>query len=454
MAHFSLGPELTAYADQSRLWDMDAIRAKAKDPSEKDNWEQDLGDVDAAGETDNEEPPAPSQHAGGGPRDQPNPDDILSYRRAITLTPRATRSTYISAAQRDTSIKIPPIQYEEEDGSPPPSPSPAHGRRDSSFPSPSPAQRRQPLSLEPLDHGELHYSDGPDGPVISLHIENTAEDDPEHDIYQIPIADIHEKPGSGLPSVARYLIDRSGGQNVVPADYGITTPARGSRTYRTADEIDEDNEGDNQVADDHYDIHQLSSTPLPGRPLAVALDRVDCGIKLLDSIRRHLAALAGVSEAFIQARWDKKKGNTGRGAGQGRWRTFLRYYHGRPDALLEQTGVEVMEGEEKWSNAVAGRCYEKFKQLFPDTYKDILDHLTGLVELERQGQTVHQRSNEWDKFRSKVLALMDEGHEKGFEMSVVACGSNVHQDKGLAFIEESEFAEGVREIVSLRSKLC
>ena len=113
-----------------------------------------------------------------------------------------------------------------------------------------------------------------------------------------------------------------------------------------------------------------------------------------------------------------------------------------------------MEGEEKWSNAVAGRCYEKFKRLFPDTYKDILDHLTGLVELERQGQTVHQRSNEWDKFRSKVLALMDEGHEKGFEMSVVACGSNVHQDKGLAFIEESEFAEGVREIVSLRSKLC
>ncbi|KAJ8692507.1 hypothetical protein PTI98_009812 [Pleurotus ostreatus] len=433
--------------DQSHLWDEAAFRRE--EPSEFDDaeeageldtlernnlsefgdTEQDTEDVDAAGETDDEDPPAMTQQ-GGGQRDPMDPRDIITdgRKRAIKLTPRATRTTYVSAAERGPGVEIPPMEDEDESDRPPQSPSPTRAGR--------------PLpSLEPLEHGELHYSDGSDGPVLSLRIENMAKDDPEHDVYKIPMTDIREKPSAGLPSVAQYLIHRSQGQNVKPADYGITTPVRGS-TYRTADEIDDDGDGANAAEFDHYDIHQLPSTPLPGRPLAVALDVVDCGLKLLSSVRSSLANLAGVSESFIQARWDKQKGKTGKGVGQGRWRTFLRYYHGRPDAIMEQTGVTLAEGEEKWSNAVAARCYEKFKELFPETHQDILDHLTGLVELERQGQTVHQRNNEWDKFHSKALMLMDEGHEKGFETYMLACGSNIHQDKGLAFIEESECAEG------------
>ncbi|KAF4598696.1 hypothetical protein EYR38_007104 [Pleurotus pulmonarius] len=391
---------------------------------------EDGEDADAVGDTDIEEDDA-AQY-GGGKRDTLDPNDILEdgVKRAIKLTPRATRTTQASAAQRDPIGRIPALQL-DQDGqeimSPPPSPSPQRPRLSSP-------------SLEPLEHGEVHWSDGSNGPVISLHINNTAEDDPEHGVYKLPIADIREKPESGLLAVSRYLLDHVAGSKNDPADYGIILP-KGSTSHRTADEIDDEREAQ---PEEEYDVNQLSPRR-PGRLLTQTLDMVDCGIGLLQPIRRSLAELAGVSENFIQARWDKKTGGTGKGLGQARWRTWVRYYHTKPSIIMDRTEVTLQEGEEKWHNSVASRCYERFKQLFPDTHADIIDNLTALAELERQPQTVHQRGREWDEYCRDLSDVMQRGHEMGFEACLVACGSNIHQDKGLGFVHETQFAEGFIE---------
>ncbi|KAF9492222.1 hypothetical protein BDN71DRAFT_1227862 [Pleurotus eryngii] len=350
-----------------------------------------------------------------------DPSKILGYRRPIVATPRATPTIHRSAARRDPNAdpaSIPAIESPSGDESPTPASSP-------------------PFS--PLRHIQPHHSESSGGsPILTLRLQNTAVDDPEHDTYSVPLVDVRLKRRdqmASLPGITRYLIAIAEGREVSAADYsikqkpeassskhGLGTREEGEAPGPHPEPITENKAGANE--DDVFLVPPYMQTTAgspgrAGRPSLDTQESVDAGIQLLGTIRRALADVTGVSEAYIQSRWDKQVGLKPKGGDRSLW----------PD---EPTN----------NNTVAGRCYDAFKNLYPEKWKEILETFEDLAALEGIQKTVHNRTTDWNMHRRRLLDVIERGQAQGFETCAVSAGSNVHQDKGLGISEESTGAAG------------
>lgn len=433
--------------DDEEYEDEESEESDTEDEEDEDDKPPDEESPEADDESPeaDDETPTSRQHGGGGKRDPVDPSKILGYRRPIVATPRATPTTHRSAARRDPKVdpeSIPAIESPSGDGSPMPGSSP-------------------PFS--PLRHIQPHYSETPGGsPVLTLRLENTAVDDPEHDTYSVPLADLRLKRRdqlASLPAITRYLLAvAEHGKDVSSSDYDIKPKPKTSNSKRGLGTHEEGEASshhepatDNKAGADEGDVflvppHSQTTAASPGRAGRPSLDtqaNVDAGIQLLGTIRRALADVTDVSESYIQTRWDKQVGLKPKGGDRSLWRTFLKYYHADALGLISKTNCTLAADEPTNNNTVAGRCYDAFKNLYPEKWKEILETFEDLAALEGNQKTVHNRNTDWNLHRRRLLDVIEKGQEQGFETYAVSCGSNVHQDKGLGVSEESTGAAGV-----------
>ncbi|KAG2737950.1 hypothetical protein P692DRAFT_20759986 [Suillus brevipes Sb2] len=93
------------------------------------------------------------------------------------------------------------------------------------------------------------------------------------------------------------------------------------------------------------------------------------------------------------------------------------------------------------------RCYEKFKDTFPDAYQDILDMFDEAAVLGAATQTVSQHGQSFQRLCKKVTGILDSSAARfGFEAAVVLCGKIVNQDASLGHVHTTPGAGGFFEI--------
>ncbi|KAG2124874.1 hypothetical protein DEU56DRAFT_916815 [Suillus clintonianus] len=118
------------------------------------------------------------------------------------------------------------------------------------------------------------------------------------------------------------------------------------------------------------------------------------------------------------------------------------------DAKGKGKGKEVcrpdMQGTP--STRLRTRCYEKFKDTFPDAYQDILDMFDEAAVLGAATQTVSQRGQSFQRLCKKVTGILDSSAARfGFEAAVVLCGKIVNQDASLGHVHTTPGAGGFFE---------
>ncbi|KAG0706005.1 hypothetical protein DFH29DRAFT_1077381 [Suillus ampliporus] len=97
------------------------------------------------------------------------------------------------------------------------------------------------------------------------------------------------------------------------------------------------------------------------------------------------------------------------------------------------------------STRLRTRCYEKFKDTFPDAYQDILDMFDEATVLGAATQTVSQHGQSFQRLCKKVAGILDSSAVRfGFEAAVVLCGKIVNQDASLGHVHTTPGAGGTR----------
>jgi hypothetical protein len=90
------------------------------------------------------------------------------------------------------------------------------------------------------------------------------------------------------------------------------------------------------------------------------------------------------------------------------------------------------------------QCWKRFKADFPDTHEQILSTFEELNRSDTPEQTIGQREKNFRKTceRIETIARQAAGRSR-FEFAILASGSNINQDGGLAYLLETEGAKGV-----------
>ncbi|KAG1857648.1 hypothetical protein C8R48DRAFT_674628 [Suillus tomentosus] len=98
------------------------------------------------------------------------------------------------------------------------------------------------------------------------------------------------------------------------------------------------------------------------------------------------------------------------------------------------------------STRLRTRCYEKFKDTFPDAYQDILDMFDEAAVLGATTQTISQHGQSFQRLCKKVAGILDSLAARfGFEAAVVLCGKIVNQDASLSHVHTTPSAGGFFE---------
>ncbi|KAG2750876.1 hypothetical protein P692DRAFT_20728477, partial [Suillus brevipes Sb2] len=93
------------------------------------------------------------------------------------------------------------------------------------------------------------------------------------------------------------------------------------------------------------------------------------------------------------------------------------------------------------------KCYEKFKDTFPDTYQDILSKHEEVALLSSSPQTIAQRGQAFQKHYRSVTSILESGSARfGFEAAVVLCGKVVNEDGSLGHSYNTPGAGGFWEM--------
>ncbi|KAG1840555.1 hypothetical protein C8R48DRAFT_781748 [Suillus tomentosus] len=100
--------------------------------------------------------------------------------------------------------------------------------------------------------------------------------------------------------------------------------------------------------------------------------------------------------------------------------------------------------------SIRTKCYDLFKEAFPDTYKDILSVHDEVKMLSASPQTVSQRAQEFQKYYRRMFSIADSAAAKfGFETAMVICGKIVNQDASLGQVHTTP---GAAEFWSTRCR--
>ncbi|KAG0701301.1 hypothetical protein DFH29DRAFT_876010 [Suillus ampliporus] len=110
---------------------------------------------------------------------------------------------------------------------------------------------------------------------------------------------------------------------------------------------------------------------------------------------------------------------------------------------LHGLGLRFLQTEALWT-----KCYDLFKEAFPDMYKDILSVYDYVKMLSASSQTVSQRGQEFKKYYQRMFSIADGAAAKfGFDTAMVICSSIVNQDMSLGQVHTTS---GAAEFWSMR----
>ncbi|KAG1724159.1 uncharacterized protein EDB91DRAFT_1255376 [Suillus paluster] len=122
-------------------------------------------------------------------------------------------------------------------------------------------------------------------------------------------------------------------------------------------------------------------------------------------------------------------------SGTNYWNLYANYFKDHIQEELGRIGKEVPEGSGTPSATLRMRCYEKFKDTFPDAYQDILSKHEEVSLLGASPQTIAQRGQ-----------LQSCSARFGFEAAVVLCGKVVNEDGSLGHSYSTPGAAGFWEM--------
>ncbi|KAG2053169.1 hypothetical protein BDR06DRAFT_1008817 [Suillus hirtellus] len=108
------------------------------------------------------------------------------------------------------------------------------------------------------------------------------------------------------------------------------------------------------------------------------------------------------------------------------------YFKDHTEQELAWVGHKVPADRGSLSMLIWTKCYDLFKEAFPDTYKDILSIHDEVKMLSASPQTVSQHTQEFQKYYRRMFSIADSAAAKfGFETTMVICGNIVNQDTSL-----------------------
>ncbi|KAG0700548.1 hypothetical protein DFH29DRAFT_760374, partial [Suillus ampliporus] len=84
-------------------------------------------------------------------------------------------------------------------------------------------------------------------------------------------------------------------------------------------------------------------------------------------------------------------------SGTNYWNLYANYFKDHIQEELGRIGKELPEGSGTPSATLRTRCYEKFKDTFPDAYQDILSKHEEVSLLGSSAQTIAQRGQVFQK---------------------------------------------------------
>ncbi|KAG1723674.1 uncharacterized protein EDB91DRAFT_1087746 [Suillus paluster] len=125
------------------------------------------------------------------------------------------------------------------------------------------------------------------------------------------------------------------------------------------------------------------------------------------------------------------------------WNAYSSYFKDNLSQELDQLSGKAPNIPGTPSTTVCCNCYKLFKVAYPDSWQTILEHHGQSVLLSGVPQTVSMRTQEFDKFCKKIIAVMDGGAAQfRFEAALVACGKVINQDGGLSLAHTTAGAAG------------
>ncbi|KAG1719294.1 hypothetical protein EDD22DRAFT_963314, partial [Suillus occidentalis] len=110
---------------------------------------------------------------------------------------------------------------------------------------------------------------------------------------------------------------------------------------------------------------------------------------------------------------------------------------------ISRLGDEAPEAPGTPSTNLRLKCYDAFKEAFPDTWQNILELHEEAALFLGVPQTVAARAQEFHKFGKRLSAMMDAGAARyGYEAALVACGKVINQDGSLGMAHTTPGAAG------------
>ncbi|KAG2096303.1 uncharacterized protein F5147DRAFT_778352 [Suillus discolor] len=133
------------------------------------------------------------------------------------------------------------------------------------------------------------------------------------------------------------------------------------------------------------------------------------------------------------------------------WNIYARsYFKDHTEQELAWVGHKVPADGGSPGMSIQTKCYDLFKEAFPDTYKDILSVHDEVKMLSASPQTVSQRAQEFQKYYRRMFSIADSAAAKfGFETAMVICGKIVNQDASLGQVHTTP---GAAEFWSTRCR--
>ncbi|KAG0699037.1 hypothetical protein DFH29DRAFT_1002340 [Suillus ampliporus] len=134
-------------------------------------------------------------------------------------------------------------------------------------------------------------------------------------------------------------------------------------------------------------------------------------------------------------------------SGTNYWNLYVNYFKDHIQEELSRIGKEVPEGSGTPSATLRTRCYEKFKDTFPDAYQDILSKHEEVSLLGSSAQTIAQRGQVFQKYYRSVISILQSCSARfGFEAAIVLCGKVVNEDGSLGHSYSTPGAAGFWEM--------
>ncbi|KAG2341919.1 hypothetical protein BDR05DRAFT_414096 [Suillus weaverae] len=133
------------------------------------------------------------------------------------------------------------------------------------------------------------------------------------------------------------------------------------------------------------------------------------------------------------------------------WNIYARsYFKDHTEQELARVGLQVPADGGSPGMSIRTKCYDLFKEAFPDKYKDILSVHDEVKMLSASPQTVSQRGQEFQKYYRRMFSIADGAAAKfGFETAMVICGKIVNQDASLGQVHTTP---GAAEFWSMRCR--